>query len=269
MQFALPFTVTQRWRHHRASYRPAGEPIDPTHYEIAPIPCDRAPRAFVAAHHYLRSYPAARWRFGLYRRETLVGVAVLSHPCSDRVLTSVFPGEASESVELGRFVLLDEVPANGESWFLARVIVALRREGLIGLLSFSDPVPRTTLDGRVIHVGHVGTCLQATSHPVYLGRSTARTLRLLPDGRTLSERAIQKIRAGERGWLAAAAALVRFGAAVPGEDRATWLATWVPRLTRPLRHAGNHRFAWVLQPSSRALRRQLEAARQPYPKHVV
>ena len=52
------------------------------------------------------------------KHAVLQGVAVFSHPCNDRVLTSVFPGRATDSVELGRFVLLDEVPGNGETWML-------------------------------------------------------------------------------------------------------------------------------------------------------
>ena len=79
------------------------------------------------AHHYSLSYPSARVRFGLFTRGCLVGVAVFSHPCNDRVLTSVFPLSPLESVELGRFVLLDSVPANGESWFLARTFECLAR----------------------------------------------------------------------------------------------------------------------------------------------
>ena len=39
-----------------------------------------------------------------------------------RVLTAVFPDlePYAESLELIRFVLAESVPANGESWFLAR-----------------------------------------------------------------------------------------------------------------------------------------------------
>jgi hypothetical protein len=110
------FLFTQRWRERRESYRPAGEPINPRLYEVAELPGDRDAKEFIVAHHYLASYPSARARFGLFTCGELVGVAVFSHPCNDRVLTSVFPLDPLESVELGRFVLLDSVPANGESW---------------------------------------------------------------------------------------------------------------------------------------------------------
>ena len=39
----------QRWRGRRASYRPAGEVIDPQHFEVAPISDDATARAFVVA----------------------------------------------------------------------------------------------------------------------------------------------------------------------------------------------------------------------------
>ncbi len=163
------------------------------------------------------------------------------------MLTNVFGGHPLESAELGRFVLLDEVPFNGESWFLARCLHQLRRYGLRGVLSFSDPVPRTTADSVLIFPGHVGTIYQA-GNAAYLGRGRARTLRLLPDATAFSDRALQKVRGHERGWEYAAAQLVRFGADPLGaaEDGAAWLARWLPRLSRPLRHPGNHRYAWAL-----------------------
>jgi hypothetical protein len=259
-------TGNQRWRDRRDSYRPAGETIKPTEYEVAPIADDGTAKAFVLGHHYSGSYPAARYRFGLYRRGErgeLVGVAVFSHPCSDRVLTNVFPGEALESAELGRFVLLDSVPGNGETWFLARCFEGLRREGLIGIVSFSDPVPRATSDGAVVFPGHIGTIYQA-HNAIYLGRATPRTLRLLPDGTVLSDRAVQKIRAKERGWRYAVELLERHGADAPDDDLAGWLNLWSGRLTRRVRHPGNHKFAWSLHPTAR---RQL-ALSLPYPKKV-
>lgn len=172
---------------------------------------------------------------------------MFSHPASNLVLTNVFPGSATDSTELGRLVLLDEVPGNGESWFVARCLRLLKAEGIRGVVSFSDPVPRTAVDGRVIMPGHVGTVYQALSAAIR-GRSKPRTLRLLPDGTTFSERAISKIRNDDRGRQYAQAQLVAHGAEPPreGETGAAWLAKWLPRLTRPLAHPGNHRYAWAL-----------------------
>lgn len=105
--------LNQRWRNGRARYRPAGELIRTSEYEVALIG-EKEAKAFVVSHHYSRSYPAARWRVGLFRRGELAGVAVFSQPVQDTVLTNVFPtGSALDSVELGRFVLVDHVPGNG------------------------------------------------------------------------------------------------------------------------------------------------------------
>jgi hypothetical protein len=254
--------VAQRWRARRTSYRPAGEPINTRNYEVAEIADDATAKSFVAEHHYSASYPSARRRFGLFRNGRLVGVAIFSHPMSDAAITSVLPGKASDSVELGRFCLLDDVEANGESWMLARCREVLRREGFVGIISFSDDTPRTNARHELIFAGHAGTCYQA-SNATYAGRATPRTLRLLPDGRVFSDRAASKIRAGERGWQYASALLVGFGAAEPPQDdagRRSWLAHWTARITRPLRHPGNHKYVWALQRGVR-LRPSL-----PYPK---
>lgn len=234
----------QRWRNKRDSYRPAGEPIQTSRYEVAPIADDRTAKDFVLAHHYSGSYPAARRRFGLYRSTQLVGVAVFSHPSNEKVL-SLFGEHAKESIELGRFVLLDEVPANGETWFLGRSFSYLREE-FRGVISFSDPVGRTNQEGAEVFPGHLGSIYQA-HNALYLGRSTPRILRLLPDGSVFSARTLQKIRSKEKGWEYAVETLCRHGAAKPAdEDLKSWITTWLPRITRPLRHPGNHRYAWEL-----------------------
>lgn len=256
----------QRWLFRRDRYRPAGEVIDTRAFDVAPIAGDTEPKAFVEAHHYSGSYPAARARFGLYRAAQLVGVAVFSHPANAKVLTSVFPGDPMDSAELGRFVLLDDVPGNGETWFLARCFEHLRRDGLRGVVSFSDPHPRTAVDGRIVFPGHIGTIYQAHNGR-YTGRGTARTLHLLPDGAVLNGRTLQKIRSGERGWRYSAAVLQRFGAgeapAADG-DRRDWLRLWLPRLTRTATHPGNHRYAWPLQS-----RVSVALPTLPYPKPDV
>lgn len=258
----------QRWRDRRDSYRPAGETIRTAEYEVAPVG-EREAKAFIVAHHYSRSYPAARFRCGLYRGGALAGVAVFSVPARAAVLTNVFAtGSAMDSVELGRFVLLDSVPGNGETWFLARCFELLRAEQLVGVLSFSDPMPRR-VDGVVVFPGHLGTIYQA-HNACYLGRATARVLRLLPDGTVFSERAWSKVRSGERGWTYAVELLVRHGAQAPRclgagvpdlDELRPWLRAVVGGLTR-LRHPGNHRYGWALQ---RGARRFLAGAGS-YPK---
>jgi hypothetical protein len=261
--------VNQRWAEGRTSFRPA-EPISPRAYDVAALDSDNEARAFVLLHHYSGSYPAARFRFGLWKGGRLAGVAVFSHPCNDKVLTGVFPFPVANCVELGRFVLLEEVPGNGESWFLARCFDQLRARGIKGVVSFSDPVPRQTAAGASVFPGHYG-CIYQASNAAYLGRGTARTLRLLPDGRVLSPRTLQKIRAGEAGWRGGVELLTAFGAQEPGEDRRSWLAEWLPRLTRTLRHPGCYKYAWALgrRAKSQVVRSARPWERLDYPKPEV
>lgn len=101
----------------------------------------------------------------------LVGVAVFGVPVQRAVLSSALPTlePYRESQELSRFVLLDEVPANAESWFLARCFGELRDAGVRGVVSFADPVPRRAADGTVLAPGHVGIIYQAAG-AAYAGR---------------------------------------------------------------------------------------------------
>lgn len=239
--------VAQCWKNGRDRYRPAGEVID------------------TSKHHYSGTMPAARERIGLYRAGTLVGCAVFSVPCRMSVLDRL-PCPRDEAVELGRFVLLDDVPSNGETWFLARCFEYLRREGYSGVLSFSDPVPRTDSNGRVVFKGHVGT-IYCASNAVYAGRATKRTLYLLPDGAVFSERAMSKIRAKEQGWRYAVEQLVNAGAPPPrpAEDLSAWLRTVRPMVLRLLRHGGNHTYLFGL---TKAVKRRLPKS-MDYPKFTL
>jgi hypothetical protein len=192
--------LSLRWEERRSKYRRPTEVINPREFDVDKL--DRNPaKAFVAQHHYQGTFSADRARFGLYRRGALVGAAVFAHPTQGAVPV------------LSRFVLLDEVAGNGETWFLARCFEQLAagvfpKLGVPDVLeSFSDPTPRTRVDGTVVMPGHVGTIYQAFNGR-HVGRSAARTLYLLPDGTALNDRSVQKIRARERGWEAAAAPLV-------------------------------------------------------------
>lgn len=256
--------TNQRWRHGRDAYRPPDEIIDTRAYEIAEIRDDNTAKRFVVDHHYSGSYPAARYRYGLFRASQLAGVAVFSVPMNNASITNTLPIAPLEGVELGRFVLLDDVPGNGESWFLARTFALLRAKGIAGVVSFSDPSPRTSVNGARVFGGHVGTIYQALN-ACYLGRSTARTLRLLPDGSVLSARSISKLLNRERGWEHCAELLVRHGAGRLGDDIKAWAQHWIARLTRPMRHQGNHKYAW---PVDRRLRRHLRYGRYPFPKQT-
>jgi hypothetical protein len=256
--------MNQRWNGGRDSYRPAGEVVRRGEYEVGGIP-RAAAEAFVKEHHYARTSPAGRFWYGLHRHGRLVGTAIFSQPCNNRTITKVFPFDFREGVELGRLVLLDEVPGNGESMFVAECFGALRGEGLLGAVSFSDPVRRTTIDGRVTCPGHVGTIYQALN-AVYVGRADGRILRILPDGTSFNHRTEQKISGREQGYNGAVRQLVAYGAEPPcaGEDLGSWRKLWISRLTRPLPHGGNHKYIWSLD---RRIRRFLPPG-LPYPKQI-
>ena len=240
--------LCQRWRNGAHSWRHTHDGgFNAARYDVAPIDDDDTARRFVQAHHYSRSYPAARLRYGLYDGAALVGVMVLGIPMQAKVVTGAFPTLTpyAESLELSRLVLLDEVPANGESWFVSRGYADAAEQGVRGVVSFSDPQPRH-VDGRLVMPGHVGTVYQALG-ATYTGRGTARTLTMLPDGSVLSDRSAQKVRAGEKGARAVVAQLVAMGAPelCAGQDPAGWLADALNAVgARKVRHGGNHRYVF-------------------------
>ncbi len=255
----------QRWTERRESRRPAGEPIRTSAYDVAPIEDWSVARDFVAQHHYARNASPTSHSFGLYRGE-LAGVALFGPPASMNAHRAVWPTLAiDQAVTLGRLVLRDDVPGNGESWFIARCFELLRARGIVAVESCADPQPRTTEAGARVHRGHLGVVYQATNGR-HVGRTNPCTLRLLPDGTALSNRACGKIVRGERGAASAVATLVRFGAEPlrDGEDARSWLQLWRARLTRPMRHHGNFRYLWCLD--KRRRREVMTAPAVAYPK---
>ncbi len=267
--------LDQRWRGRTSTFVSTKHRFDPVGYDVMPMPSDAACRDFVLEHHYSQSYPAARFRFGLCGKNGLEGVAVFSHPVRNDVLTNALPGLAkpTDGVELGRFVLLDSVGFNAETWFLARALDGVRRSGIRGVVSFSDPVPRQASCGRVTFAGHWGSIYRCAS-AFYRDRGTARTLRLLPDGRVFSDRALSKLRRGVdacrdcpgcrlcSGKEYAARTLLQAGADEADLRTPEGLRRILARLTRPLRHPGNLRYVF---PLDRRMRRDL-GEKQPYPQ---
>ena len=174
------------------------------------------------------------------------------------------PGAACD---LGRFVLLDDVAGNGESFFLSRALQLLRRErpSILSVISYADPIRRIDEDGRMFLPGHVGT-LYAVMGSRYVGRSSPRIDLMLPSGRPVSPRALFKIRNAEMGQRYATDALVQDGARPPrlGEAPAAWIEDLVARgFLRRRRHPGNHIYVFPLTRAARIAARRIPA--MPYP----
>lgn len=243
----------QRWTGGRATYRPAREVLDTSAYGVEPIGSDRTAREFIRAHHYARTMGSARCRVGLYRSREffapeLVGVAVFTVPMSQAVVPK-WLGTA-RGIELGRLVLRDEVPANAETWFLARAFRILRAEldDVDAVVSFSDPIERWTADAIRVKPGHVGVIYQALGG-AYLGRANPKTELHDPRGLVVSNRTRTHVRKDEPGRDYAERELLASGA--PARQAHESGAAWVKRCLleapwRRVRHPGNHAFAWGL-----------------------
>jgi hypothetical protein len=265
--------VTQRWRHRQDRYRPEGEVIDPSKYGVELLDSDKVAKAFVLAHHYAGSYPAARRRVGLYRSQgrhvapELVGVAVFS-VSSQKAALPYWTGTAA-GVELGRFVLLDDVPGMGETWFLSRAFRCLQAElpEVRAVLAYSDPLPRQRADGVQITPGHIGLIYQGhNAH--HGGRGRADTLLLDRDGRTVSARALSKLRKGERGAEGVYEDLVARGAPerLEGESGASYVSRIrAAGCFRAVRHPGNWVYMWAVGAEREQTRAGFRQA-QPYPR---
>lgn len=150
---------------------------------------------------------------------------------------------------------------NGESWFLARAFPLVASEkGVRGIVSYADPLERTTIAGELMKRQHWGTIYQATN-AVYAGRSAPRWLVLAPDGTVVSGRSLSKIRLMERGWEYAMRQLLAYGAPPRewGEAPADWLQRALASpVFRRVRHPGN--LAYVFGTDRAAMRRWTRSA---------
>jgi hypothetical protein len=271
--FATVALPTQRWRDRRQHWRvDRDEGFRRSNYAVD-IVRDGIARAFVTRHHYSGSYPVARERIGLFHADQLVGVAVFSIPMNNDAVPRYTGLPAPLGVELGRFVLLDEVPYNAESFFLARALKLLHTEhpDLRSVIAYSDPMPRQAVEGRIVMPGHVGVIYQASS-AAYVGRAQAKTLHINREGVALSTRALSKIRLQEHGAASAEKRLVRLGAAPRpfGQHPSTWVAEVLASgVFHKVRHPGNHVYCFAL--GSTAARQRTKAGfapARPYPKFM-
>lgn len=250
---------SQRWRERRARWATDEAVIDPDGYSIDVLEPDRA-RRFIADHHYLPNYPAARLAVGLFGRGAILeGVAVFAVPATNAVVTRHTGfDDAGRGCVLARLILLDSVPQNGESFFVSRAFRELRRERprVEAVVSYSDP-----------QAGHIGRVYAALSG-AHRGTSPPRTVRTI-GSTTIAGRTLSKIRLGECGHEGAIDQLVKLGAPRPGimESPTAWL--WRLERERYLvkrRHPGLFTYGFELTREARRLGRSLP--RLPYPKSL-
>lgn len=263
----------QRWDHRRPRYRPAGEVIDTTRYGVELIGDDSTTRAFVERQHYSASYPAARLRVGLFRARAwvtpeLVGVAVFSVPASQGMVPRWTGQAPGAGVELGRLVLLDDVPGNGESWFVARAFRLLHEAlpEVRSVVSCSDPAVRRAAGGALVCPGHVGIVYQALGGR-HVGRTDARWQVWGPDGRTVSARALSKLRTGDRGAAYAYSQLLALGAPrrLQGEEGGVYVARALAEGPfRRVKHPGCLVYTWAVDRVAELDVQRL--AKLPYPR---
>lgn len=253
---------SQRGRDRRSHYVDNLSVIDRRDYTVDVIG-PRVARGFIAGHHYLPGYPAAQLAVGLFGPRSangtrLAGVAVFAVPTIGAVISRHSGLEPARGCVLSRFVLLDEVAGNGESFFLARALRHLRREkpGIEAVISYADPA-----------AGHVGQVYAALSG-AYRGQMPSRT-RYIAGTTAISGRTLSKIRLGERGAGGAVDQLVRAG--VPKPQHGETLPAWLHRLGRErllLRAQTPGLHAYCFELSRRARHAGQTLARRPYPKII-
>ena len=254
---------SQRWRDRRFRLVDDVELVDRRAYTVEPI-AHAAARAFVARHHYLPTWPAAQLAVGLFGSQRsanagLTGVAVFAVPATAAVIARHTGfAEAERGAVLARFILLDEIPQNGESFFLSRALRLLRREkpAIEAVVSYADP-----------GAGHIGRCYAALSGA---HRGVTRPRRVLRIGEaTISGRTLSKVRGDERGAAGAVDRMVAAGMPRPAvlEGGAAWLNRLIEeRLLLPHVQAGL--FAYCFELTREARRRGRALPRRPYPKLV-
>ncbi|MCX5070769.1 hypothetical protein OOJ91_33535 [Micromonospora lupini] len=272
----------QRWNRRQHSWRHVSEGgFDKRRYAVEPIEESLA-KEFVAQHHYSGTFVAAIRRYGLLdlaEGRRLVGVIVLSSPMQERVLTLPFPHlePYAQSAELGRLVLLDEVPANAESYAMRRAFKLAAGDGFRGVVAYSDPTPRTRRNdaGELEEYmpGHWGDAYQGCGGDYY-GLSRRVKEAVLPDSTRMTDRTLRKVIGAESGFRGVVTRLVDFGAMPPTmadlvskESRKAWLAAALATAAERWEiSGGKHRYAFKIGGRRQKRKTVLDVKTKPYPK---
>jgi|SRR5947209_15819786 len=244
---------------------------------------------FLARHHYLGAeVPGAFFAHQYRDLETgeIVGMATYGPGGAVAIRPYAFPGlfewvekpnkrgrvqktpverRRGSCATLDRFCLLDSVPANAETHILKLSFARAREEhGLLGVVSFSDPVARMTGSGEVIFPGHIGKIYKGKGL-IYTGKSDEHDMWMFfDDGSVLPDRSLRKFRNEEGQDPHVYAKLLRHGAEPmpPFTSRAEWLDDQLPEIARFFHHTGCHRYIAALDNTAEINPRLV---RQPYP----
>ena len=123
-------------------------------YEVKHI-SSKLGKQYIIDNHYSHGIHNGAMCFGLVYKEVIIGVCAFATPCSENVCSSIFGYEYRRTVtELHRLHILDGTPKNTESWFIVRVLKALKeyKPNYWAVITFADST-----------VGHTGVIYKATS----------------------------------------------------------------------------------------------------------
>jgi hypothetical protein len=97
-------------------------------------------REMIVANHYSHKWatPFGVVNVGIFRGETMLGVAVYGYPMNPKSWGSITNIEPEKCLELNRLWIDDELGTNTETWLLAQSFDVLRRLGYRLVQSFSD-----------------------------------------------------------------------------------------------------------------------------------
>lgn len=165
-------------------------------YAIKVIPAKIA-KEYIHKNHYSHgSHNGPSPCFGLFDKESLIGVIMFATPCSENVRASIFGKDYKDSVtELHRLHILDITPKNTESWFISHSLKLLKetKPQIKAVISFSD-----------LTEGHTGVIYKATN-AYFIGKSAKANFYLDKDGRLRHPRQagvnITEKMAEEKGWI--------------------------------------------------------------------
>ncbi|NLL02397.1 MAG: hypothetical protein GX265_05200, partial [Mollicutes bacterium] len=120
-------------------------------------------KEYICKNHYTKGcHNAPNPCYGLFDKDTLIGVLMFAQPCSENVRSSIWGKEYKNRViELHRLHILDITPRNTESWFISKCIklLSIDKPEVRGIISFADSTE-----------GHNGTIYQASNF-YYIGKT--------------------------------------------------------------------------------------------------